>query len=252
MLNFENIQEAHTEPYPVTVIRPAIEQALYRELVANFPDISLFGKLDNYPYKLSLSEKFAPANYARFLRENEPWRRFHAWIKRDAFIRAVVDCQKANYVDLPLDQAFEDVPAKLKRHGRSLLRGRLPQRSLKLRSRFEFSVLKADGGEVAPHTDAPPKMITLVISMIGEGEWPEEFGGGLDVNRATNPRYAYNWKNRIVPWEDIEVVENIPFVPNQCIIFVKTFNSLHSVRRMTGTGSDLLRKTITIVIERDE
>jgi len=44
----------------------------------------------------------------------------------------------------------------------------------------------------------------------------------------------------------------VPFVPNQCIIFVKTFNSLHSVKRMTETGSNLLRKTITIVIEHDE
>jgi len=52
-----------------------------------------------------------------------------------------------------------------------------------------------------------------------------------------------------VPWEDIEVIENIPFVPNQCIMFVKTFNSLHSVRRMTESGSDLLRKTVTIVIK---
>jgi len=43
-----------------------------------------------------------------------------------------------------------------------------------------------------------------------------------------------------------------PFVPNQCIIFIKTFNSLHSVKRMTETGSNLLRKTITIVIEHDE
>ncbi len=88
--------------------------------------------------------------------------------------------------------------------------------------------------------------------MIGEYEWPVEAGGGLDMNRVTDSRYAYNWKNRIVPWESVEVVETIPFVPNQCIIFVKTFNSLHSVRRMTQTGSDLLRKTITVVIEQDE
>ena len=87
--------------------------------------------------------------------------------------------------------------------------------------------------------------------MIGDGEWPVEIGGALDVNRAVDPRYAYNWKNRVVPWESIEVVETVPLVPNQCIIFVKTFNSLHSVRRMTETGSDLLRKTVTIVIERD-
>ena len=250
MLSFDSVR-MRREPYPLAVIKPAIDPAFYGELVANFPDISLFDGLEKYPYKLSLSEKFAPANYARFLRQNEPWGRFHAWVKSDAFIHTIVNFLKANHVDLSLDEAFEDFPTKLKRHGRSWLRGQLPRPAMKLRSRFEFSVLKADGGEVAPHTDTQRKVITLVISMIGEGEWREEIGGGLDVNRATDPRYAYNWKNQIVPWESIEVVETIPFIPNQCIIFVKTFNSLHSVRRMPKTDSDLLRKTITIVIERD-
>ena len=250
MLTFENV-EMRYEPYPLGVIRPAIEPGFYDELVSNFPDISLFGNLEKYPYKLSLSEKFAADNYHRFLRENGPWGRFHAWVKSDEFIRAMVGFLRENHVDLPLDDALEGTPARLKRWGRSIRRGRLPRPAGKLTSRFEFSVLKADGGEVAPHTDTPRKVITLVISMIGDGEWPVEAGGGLDINRATDPAYAYNWKNRMVPWDKIEVIDTVPFVPNQCTVFVKTHNSLHSVRRMTETGSDLLRKTVTIVIERD-
>jgi hypothetical protein len=42
----------------------------------------------------------------------------------------------------------------------------------------------------------------------------------------------------------------VPFVPNQCTVFVKTHNSLHSVREMTQKGSRALRKSVTIVIER--
>ncbi len=251
MLKFENVRMRY-EPYPLAVIRPAMEASQYAELVANFPDIALFEPLGKYPFKLSLSEKFARRNYERFLRENAAWGRVHAWVKSEAFIRSIVEFLRANHVDLPLDQAFEDWPTRLKRQGKSLLRGRLPQPAMRLRSRFEFSVLKADGGEVAPHTDAERKVITIVLSMIGPDDWREEIGGGLDVNRAIDPRYAYNWKNRVIPWESIEVLETVPFVPNQCMVFVKTFNSLHSVQRMTETGSDLLRKTITIVIERDE
>jgi hypothetical protein len=33
------------------------------------------------------------------------------------------------------------------------------------------------------------------------------------------------------------------------VVFVKTFNSWHSVRPMTGSGSALMRKTLTINIE---
>ena len=56
---------------------------------------------------------------------------------------------------------------------------------------------------------------------------------------------------QIVPWDKIEVVETVPFVPNQCMIFVKTFNSLHSVKPMRGKGSEALRKSVTIVLESD-
>ena len=38
-------------------------------------------------------------------------------------------------------------------------------------------------------------------------------------------------------------------MPNQCVIFVKTFNSWHAVYPMTGHGSQALRKTLTINIE---
>jgi len=78
-----------------------------------------------------------------------------------------------------------------------------------------------------------------------------EIRGGLQINRATDNAYAFNWSNRIVPWDKVEVVDTIPFLPNQCMIFVKTFNSLHSVRKMTQHGSSALRKTVTIVIEKD-
>ena len=250
MIKFDNVKMRY-EPYPLGVIRPAIEPGFYDELVKNFPDISLFGTLEKYPYKLSLSEKFAPENYHRFLRENGPWGRFYAWVKSDDFIRTVVDFLRQNHVDLPLDDALADFPTRAKRWGKALLRGHLPRSAGRLTSRFEFSVLKAEGGEVAPHTDTPRKVITLIVTMIGEGEWPTEAGGGTEINRPTDPAYAYNWKNRMVPWDKIETLDTVPFVPNQCTVFVKTHNSLHSVRRMSETGSQLLRKTLTIVIERE-
>ena len=251
MLNYNKV-EMRYEPYPLAVLRPAFSSELYDKLAASFPDEGLFGKLTKFPYKLSLSEKWAPENYARFLRETKVWNDFHAWVKSDEFIRKTIDFLKENHVELPLAEAFETGSQKAKRYMRSIGHGNLPSRSLKLRSRFEFSSLKADGGIVEPHTDAPQKVITLVFSMIREGEWDTKYGGGLDINRARDNRYAYNWQNRMVPWEAIEIVDTVPFVPNQCTVFVKTHNSLHSVRPMTQKGSKALRKSVTVVIERDE
>jgi hypothetical protein len=118
-----------------------------------------------------------------------------------------------------------------------------------LKSRFEFSALPADGGNLTPHTDAPTKIVTLIVSMAEEGEWNPAFGGGTDVNRPRDTRYMYNYYNELASFEDMEVLHTYPFQPNQVIVFVKTFNSWHSVRPMTGTGSKHLRKTLTINIE---
>lgn len=251
MITFQNATFRY-DPYPLGVVRPALEPDDYAALADTFPKPEIFGRIPKYDYKLSLSEKFNAEQYRRFIAETEPWRRFHAWIKSDAFIRAVVSVLEANNVDLDLDDCFASASKQFGRGLQSLSRGRLPSRAPRLRSRFEFSVLRAQGGEVAPHTDTPKKIITLVLSMIKDGEWLESFGGGLEVNKPTDPTYAFNWNNRIVPWDKIETIETIPFVPNQCIVFVKTFNSLHSVKKMNNDGSDALRKTVTIVIERDD
>jgi hypothetical protein len=251
MLNYNRV-EMRYEPYPLAVLRPALEANHYNRLADSFPDESLFGTLPKFPYKLSLSEKWAPENYARFLRQNKEWNDFHSWVKSDDFIFKTVEFLKNNHVELPLSEAFETGSQKMKRIIKSLGRGNLPSRGLKLRSRFEFSSLKADGGIVEPHTDAPQKVVTLVFSMIREGEWKTEFGGGLDINRAKDNRYAYNWLNKVVPWDAIEIVDSVSFVPNQCTVFVKTHNSLHSVRPMMQKGSKALRKSVTVVIERDE
>lgn len=251
MLRFNSVKMRY-EPFPLAVLRPALEVGLYEQLVETYPPTSLFAKSPKYDYKLTLSEKFNADNYHRFISETPVWKKFHAWLKSDEFILRTVEFLKNNNVDLGVDRAFESSPTRLGRTLHALSKGRLPNDLLSLRTRFEFSVLKADGGEVAPHTDTPKKIITLVMTMIKDNEWKPEYGGGLDVNRATDSAYAFNWNNRMVPWEKIEILDTIPFVPNQCTVFVKTFNSLHSVRKMTQTGSDALRKTITIVIEHDE
>lgn len=250
MFNY-SAADARYEPYPLVVLRPSLDAKAYDELCDNFPDISLFGPIRGYEYKLSLSEKFAADNYHRFIRENRPWNRFHAWLKSDEFIVKTVEFLKQRNIDLDIDKCLEPTSKRIGRALGEIGHGRFPSTSPRLRSRFEFSVLKADGGEVAPHTDTPKKIITLVQTMIKDGEWNPEFGGGLDVNRATDTKYAFNWKNKMVPWDKIEVLDTIPFVPNQCTVFVKTFNSLHSVRKMKEAGSKALRKTVTIVIERD-
>lgn len=249
MLNFD-VADVRYEPYPLAVLRPALDPDVYARLARTFPSEAIFDHVAKYPYKLSLSEINAPQNYHRFLNENAAWSAFHRWVKSDGFIRSTLDFLSQHHIDVAIGDYAESSLKRFTRRVRGFASGSTSSFSGQLYSRFEFSLLKADGGMVEPHTDAARKIITLVVSMVEDGEWNPDFGGGLDVNRAIDDAYAYNWKNQLVPWDKVEVVETIPLVPNQCIVFIKTHNSLHSVRKMNQPGSKALRKTVTINIER--
>ena len=60
---------------------------------------------------------------------------------------------------------------------------------------------------------------------------------------------SFNHLNKQANFEDMDVIQTFEFLPNQCLMFVKTFNSWHSVTPMSGVGSGAMRKTLTINIE---
>lgn len=249
MFSFEGA-EFRYEPYPIGLIKPIMEPALYDTLVDAFPPLELFEFFPGIGNKYSLSEKFNPGKYHDFVAKTPPWRELHAWLKSQDFFRSVDRMLRANYIDLGLGAAhFSDATVWGWRFG-ELARGRWPRGDRSFRARFEFSMLPADGGVVRPHTDAPRKIITLIVSMAKEGEWDPSHGGGTDVNRPKSHRHAYNQLNEKVPFEETERLHTFEFRPNQCVVFIKTFNSLHSVRPMTATGSKAMRRTLTINIER--
>ena len=90
------------------------------------------------------------------------------------------------------------------------------------------------GGSIRPHTDAVSKVVTMVIPMLHEGEWKEEYGGGTSV---------------VWPKDRTRSFNQVPFEPNQCLVFVKTYDSWHAVWPMTGNDPTILRRTLTINIE---
>ena len=239
------------EPFPIGLARPLMEPAVYKDLVDAFPPLD---RLTHYDVlgrpgsKYTLSEREQPKAYRDFVRDHPVWREFHAWIKSDAFIDHVLDALAAQHIDLGFRRRAP--VRRLARNLRALGRGGISPRDARLSTRFEFSALPADGGRLLPHTDAPSKIVTLVVSMLREGEWNPAWGGGLEVCRPRDPRrFGFNWMNELADFEDMQVVRTFEFEPNQAIVFVKTYDSWHTVRPMTGVGAKDVRRTLTIVIE---
>jgi hypothetical protein len=225
------------------VARPALADSLYADLVAAWPPTELFRYMPDLGHKFSLSKVNHPDRYKDFLASTPVWQRFHDEVCSGPFIPDVLATLRAAGIDLGLERD---------RSARRLLRD--TQRWItgvgvpRLTARFEFSMLPADGGHIKPHTDDPKKCITLVVSM-SDDTWDAEWGGGTDILRPIDPRNSYNQLNRQLEFDDVEVVRSYPLCPNQCLVFVKTFNSLHSVSPMRGPDG-VMRRTLTINIEQ--
>ena len=238
------------EPFPIGLAKPILEESLYQKLVAAYPPIELFKYIPKIGKKYSLSERYNAQQYREFVRGSSVWRDFHAWVKSPDFIQNVLVALRQRNVDIGYSEQ-PDLGKQVTRAIKRLSSLKLPQSEPRLNARFEFSMLPADGGSVIPHTDAPSKIVTLVVSMIRGDEWDLAFGGGTDINRPKDETRVYNQLNRQADFDEVEVLDSFDFTPNQAVIFVKTFNSWHSVRPMTGVGSEAMRKTLTINIEAE-
>jgi hypothetical protein len=234
-------------PYPHGVAAPLLPDPQYRQLVAGFPETGLFGR-NRINVKYVLSERVNRRQYYRFLRSTPDWMRFYRWVKSDRFIQGVLDELKSRHVDL----GYRQRPA-LPRLARRLAYGLSGRRDYhtSLVSRFEFSMLPADGGSVIPHTDAPGKVVTLILPMLAEGDWDPGLGGATVINTPREDRLRFNGVNGKADFGDMEIASSLAFEPNRALVFVRTYDSWHSVRPMTATGSPVMRKTVTVsILER--
>lgn len=250
--SFATLEFDH-DPYPIGYAREVLPAADYRTLADEYPPVELFRFMPAHGKKYSLSEVNHPDRYHAFLAAHPRWHALYRAVKEERFVGDVLAALTAGGIATGLDERVAVVNDRWPRvrakwaAALACLRGGKPDR-VPIKTRFEFSMLPADGGHILPHTDSPQKLITLIVSFIRDGEWDDAFGGGTAVLRPTDPRHTYNHLNRYLEFDETEGVKTFPFVPNQCVLFLKTFNSLHAVRPMAGPAG-VMRKTLTINIE---
>lgn len=250
MLNFNNMVFDY-EPYPIGLASPAFDPGFYAEMIENFPPIELFETSERHGVKYFLSKKHNRQAYESFIAATPLWREFRSYLQSDEFVFKTLDMLLEHGIDLGMTRDNMRGSARLYQALKHVAKGHLPSVRPALTSRLEFSALPADGGHLYPHTDTPKKIITLVASITKEGDWDPAFGGGTEVMRPKNPEKSFNFENKQLGFDEVETIKTFEFKPNQVVLFVKTFNSLHGIRPMQGKGSNKLRRTLTINIAQD-
>lgn len=219
------------DPYVIGAAQNVLDPALYQRMVETFPPIDLFKAFGGENRKWSLSTVNNPNEYAAFLGRHDLWREFHRYIKND-FIAQITGVLAQHHVEWA--------------------------KSGKLKARWEFSLLPADGGCLRPHTDIASKLLTVVVSMRGGEAWDPAWGGGTDVLKPIRIEASDVQGERFIEplledykadWSLFNVVHTYPYVANQAVVFVKSDRSWHAVGPMQGPVGHL-RKTLTINVER--
>lgn len=221
------------EPYPIGIAYNVFDRQFYQSLIADWPSFNLFTGGHYRGVKYGLSEHDTKmlngnvnAEYLAFVGSHYNWSKFRTYIKSQGFVDYIINVLNKHNINL-------------KRHQKG-----------KLSARFEFSAIPVDGGCLDPHTDSPQKIITLVIPIYSY-EWPVEFGGGTAVLKPKDVSKTFDYANDLfLKHDEVKVVHTFPFVPNSCIVFIKTYNSLHGIPPMLGHGSKEMRKSLTINIEK--
>ena len=247
MLNFDTAQFRY-EPYPIGRATPVFEEGLYNRLVDAFPPKEMFNFYNRKGQRSYYMNEFkTPDRYEAFVKSSPVWRELHEWVKSPEFMDRVFSMLAANQINLNHLRSKPSPMIQARKVLSAIKRGRIPTIQGTLYTRFEFAMLGADGGSTAPHTDAPEKAVTIVVSMVKPGEWDTKMGGGLEVSKPKDITKNFGQVNPKMGFDEFDPVTTYEFLPNQAVIFVKTFNSWHTVRPLVGPA-DKFRRTICINI----
>jgi hypothetical protein len=211
------------DPFPIGFAPSALEPEYYQQLLETWPADHLFEYKPGLGSKYSLSEVNNADIYEAYVEQVEPWRHFHQMVKSTEFIERILSVMRSHNIDLGYY-------------------------ARQLSARFEFSMMSAAGGSIKPHTDSVNKLITLVLYMPREGEWDPAYGGGTAMLRPKDMTRNFNNLNVQLGFDEVEHLHTYEYVPNGCLLFIKTFNSYHAVYPMRG-AADLMRRSLTINIE---
>lgn len=222
MFNWDNVSIRH-QPYTVFYIRDLVHPEFYSSLAETFPLLSRFRYRETLGNKYLLTE-LEGQPYYDFVDAHPQWRKFYNEIKSISFREQVLSFVRSHMSGSLTDDRVAD----------------------SFTSRFEFSALPTNGGSQRPHTDSPRKVVTLVLSLMKEGEWNPNWGGGTSICRPKDETLHSNYSNQYLDFDDVEVIDTFPFIPNGCVMFVKTDVSWHCVTPINLPDSNAMRKTVAI------
>jgi len=244
LLLSNRLEKVVLEPFCFFAIDDYLPEDLYRSLLASYPESTHYAY--NQEGKMGFRSSEDPDAMARFGEEHPEWKALVDFFGSDEFLydaettlrRALIaargraarrpwyNCTHRKVSDNPLRYLLQEP----------------------VRTTYQFSMLPS-GGVVVPHTDAPRKLVSLLLYFRDPG-WQDAWGGGTEFYAPLDPARARGWgATDRIPFEEFKTLGVTDFVGNRLAGFVRSGVSYHGVRPPT-CPADAARKALLINIKR--
>jgi hypothetical protein len=233
--------ELCSQPYCFFHTDDFLPPDLYEALYASFPE-EPGDFAENTEGRLGLRSSDDPAGFEAFCRAHPEWRELVALFASDAF---VLDAQRTFAVALARARGMAGRKRWLNdtrtRVSNDLLRYALFE---PVRATFQFSRMP-QGAVSLPHTDAPRKLVSLLL-YFPDPDWRPEWGGATEFFA---PPPAAAGPTERIGFEGLEPVGRAEFRPNRLAGFVRSAASWHGVRPL-ACPPGRARKALLINLKR--
>ena len=244
LLLSRRLGEIRTKPFCFFHIDNYLPDALYESLRESFPDESTYDS--DGSGKLGFRSSDEPDDFERFCAQNPDWQRLLDFFRSDEF---VLD---AGRTMAPSLIAARDWKARRRWHNYS--EGEIPASRLSylleepVRTTFQISQLP-NGAEVIPHTDAPRKLISLMLYFRDE-DWEEASGGATVFFEPRDAERARQWSpTERIPFSELNEIGSCGFARNRLAGFVRSENSFHGVHPIVSPAGQT-RRALLVNIKR--
>lgn len=214
------------DPFPYAVIDGIFPDAYFRRLLDNFPDPDVFvpidelGRVSKGAYKERSVVELETDGFNRIPTQLRGfWEDFGSVLSSDLFISSFI----GKFADA-LEYRFRRICA----NGVPL---QVRSDTLLVRDHTDY--------EIAPHTDAPHRLISFLFYM------PEDDklrAYGTSLYKPKDPNFTC-WGDRHHTFEPFTKVGMIEFLPNRLFVFPKTERTFHGVEQIKEEG---IRRNLVI------
>jgi hypothetical protein len=232
------------EPFCFFYVDDYLPVDVYQTLLESYPEASNFRYNDEGKMGFRSSED--PEAVDRFCDGRPLWRQLVDFFGSDAFLndarntflRPLVSARGWSGRRPWLNCTRRPVPSNWLRY----------QLQEPVRTTIQFSALPRDAS-VAPHSDAPRKLISLLL-YFRDRDWQDSWGGGTEFYQPLDPVAARGWsQTERVAFEEFKTIGVTNFVGNRLAGFVRSDDSYHGVPPL-ACPPEQDRKALLINIKR--